>query len=78
MDRFSLPEDRRDDCHACGSEKREYLTICARCETDICSECLVPMRFDDLGVIDLCDYCAAKYRNERAVYGHQLEIAGAA
>lgn len=77
-DRLALPHDRREACRACDSTKGE-LTQCPgwNCGTDICSDCAVTMRFDDLGVLQLCNLCAAKYRNEAGTYGHQNELEAA-
>lgn len=71
MDRLALPNDRREACRACGSEKREYLTTCAACGTDICSSC---SEFISDGEFEVCDLCASTFRNNKATYGHQFEL----
>lgn len=69
MDRLSLPNDRRHDCPACGSAKREYLTTCMVCECDICSDCLVTERDEwNTSDVELCRDCAVKELNA------QLEV----
>ena len=66
MDRLSLPNDKRNACPACGSEKREYLTTCMVCECDICSDCLVTERNEwDTSDIELCRDCATRELNGR-------------
>lgn len=69
MDRLQLPDDRRHACRNCGSEKREYLTTCMACESDICSDCLVTERdMWNTSDVELCRDCATKELNA------QLEV----
>lgn len=87
-DRLQIPNDHREACRACGSEKREYLTECEECGKAICSQCSVIAMWQHRPD-EICRKCAARRLNQELEalvpactcewpawipYGHQLTL----